>query len=510
MANVTSCKDVYAFLDGVHSRAVTTALSDADLAMLGQLGILEVLNADQYAKLTQDLATLDAGRATIGQEMADRARLAAQVRADQARTHSILFHFEGQERRQAATDQANKDAAALQAEDRDLTAREQQFNALLFQRALMDNLTPFPGGYVALTGFGTLQWRDLGLRLYRAADLDFSAYWKEAQDVSQQLNGIADGGAAYLQQLAPRLPRADRSYLWAIAIGLSKSQPDFARGTNAFLDAYNGISGLAHNDENRLMSAEILAAIPRPIAESLPALGTLEHDVRKAGVAKESSLGVASVLLLGQRQDGTFAVPELKNYLGVTRSFESAALLAIVNRPFEELATKFNALRSLFASWGFQPSEDVELASSYLTISDLPADGISTKLTILSRGLVTYLEYPLVAAAILASIPVLEANETLNLLEHAYEIIGRRAMPMSQAELICLAVRMVHGIRNETVSGLDSTAAAAKGPAGVVYGRGPGFFFVPIIVLHGSYYSTFGGFGGAHPGHVHAFGGSVG
>lgn len=150
----------------------------------------------------------------------------------------------------------------------------------------------------------------------------------------------------------------------------------------------------------------------------------------------------------------------------------------------------------------------MELAASFLTLSDLPADGISTKLTILSRSLIAYLQYPLVASAILASIPVLEANETLNLLEHAYEIIGRRAMPMSQAELLCLAVRMIHGIRSETVGGLDTTATAR--PAGFTYLPTQRFFFVPIVILHGSYYSTFGGFGGAHPGHLHAFGGGMG
>jgi hypothetical protein len=60
------------------------------------------------------------------------------------------------------------------------------------------------------------------------------------------------------------------------------------------------------------------------------------------------------------------------------------------------------------------------------------------------------------------------------------------------------------------VSGLDATAAAARAPVGFTYMRGPGFFFVPIIVMHGSYYSTYGSFGGAHPGHAHGFGGSVG
>jgi hypothetical protein len=507
---MTVCKDVYAFLVGVRNRSVTTTLPDADVTTLQQLGIVKVVTAAEYAQITRDLAGLGTDRDAIAQEIEDRNRLAAQLWEEKKRTHSILFHLEGRERRQAQMDAEAADTGKVQAEESDLAARQQRFDALIAARSMMDTLAPYGGRYVGLTGFGAMQWRDLGLRLYRASDLDFSAYWQQAQQVARELNGIAARSAEYVAQLSRPLSTSDRSYLWAIGVGLAKTQADVTQGASAFVAAYASIGGLAHNDENRLMSAEILTNLPRPIGDTLPWLTRLEKDVRGVGVPKPSALGVASILLLGQRQDGTFATAELQSFLRLTRSFESAALLAIVNRPFDELAGKFSALRSLFASWGYQPSEDMELAASYLTLSDLPADGISTKLTILTRGLQTYLEYPLVAASILASIPVFEANETLNLLEEAYEIIGRLAMPMSQAELICLAVRMIHGIRNETVSGLDSTAAAARTPVGFTYRPGMGFFFVPIIVLHGSYYSTFGGLAGAHPGHVHAFGGSVG
>ena len=165
----------------------------------------------------------------------------------------------------------------------------------------------------------------------------------------------------------------------------------------------------------------------------------------------------------------------------------------------------------MFASWGYEPSEDVELSSAYLTVSELPVEGVSTKLAIISKGLHAYLQYPLVASAILAAIPVLEANETLNILEQAYEIVGRRAMPMTPPELICLAVRMVHGVRPQTIQSLDTTATPTASSAARGYYYGPGFFFVPIFIAHGAYYSTYSGIGGAHPGHAHfAAGGFTG
>ena len=80
-------------------------------------------------------------------------------------------------------------------------------------------------------------------------------------------------------------------------------------------------------------------------------------------------------------------------------------------------------------------------------------------------------------------------------------MVGRRAAGLSQTELICLAVRMVHGIRNELVGTLDATAAAT--PRAGAFGVVPRPFFLPIVIAHGAYYSTFGGIGGVHPGHVH-------
>jgi hypothetical protein len=372
----------------------------------------------------------------------------------------------------------------------------------------MDTMIPLGTGYVGLTGFGLVQSRDLGFRLYRLSDAPFTAYWDQAKQIRQEMDSLALGGQSYVTGLAGPLTGVDRSYLWAIGIGLAQIQPDPTKGGPAFLSAYTSLGTLSSNVENRLMSAEMLTTSPQPLDANLGALGQLDGEVRKAGVPKESSLGVASILLLGRRADGTYATENLTHFLQLTKSFESAALLAIVNRPYADMSQKFAQLRALFGAWGFAPSEDVELSSAYLSMSELPVDGINTKLAILSKGMGAYLQYPLVAASILASIPVLEANDTLNLLEQAYGIIGRTAGGLSQAELICLAVRMIHGIRSETITGVDSTATVVPAPVGAAYyAYGPRFFFVPIIIAHGAYFSTYSAFGGAHPGHAHFSGG---
>ena len=508
---MTNCQDIFDFLNGVANRQITTTLPDADLASLQDLKIVQRLTAEQYAQLVQSVQAVGADQAAIQQESAARAQLAASVSEEDSHTHSILFHLEGQEKRSQDEAKDAQDQSALKSTDADLARRIQEFNALLAQRSMLDTLSAYGGGYVGLTTSGLLELSQLRLRMYRVSGLPFTAYWAESQQIRQDFENLATLGARYVAGLSGALSPVDPGYLWSIGVGMAKVQPDPSMGGPAFLEAFRQLGPLTSNNENRLMSAEILTSARGDLASALPSLTSLVRFVEKSGVPKESSLGVASVLLLGQRADGTFATDPLESYLQLTRSYESAALLAIVNRPVPEISQKFSFLRSLFGSWGYDSSEDTELASAYLTLSDLPADGVNTKLAIISKGLGAYLQYPLVASAILAAVPVLEANESLNLLEEAYQIVGRYATPLSPPELICLAVRMVHGVRPQTIQNLDTTATAAPVTGAPSYLYGPRFFFVPIFVAHGAYYSTFSGIGGAHPGHAHfAAGGFTG
>jgi len=505
---MTNSQAVYDFLSGIRNRQVSATLAPEDLALLQQMNLVQTLAADQYAAAQSEVASLDASRAAIAQEDQERDRLSYVVQQEDAKTHSIRFAFEGHDKKTAALQQEAQDRAALQAATGEEATREQQFNQLLAKKSFLDTLVPSAGGYVGLTGAGLVELRDMTVRMYRISDVPFATYIQQSQQIDRELNELSDRGAQYAASLAAPLVAYDRSEVWATSLGLAKLQPNVAQGAQALLDAWSALHHLTSNEENRLMSAEIVTAVPQGLDASIPQLEELEKEVRHLGVPKESSLGVASMMLLGRRQDGTYATSTLPSFLQMTKSYESAALLAIVNQPIQDLWQKFSTLRGLFNSWGFSASEDVELASAFLSLSELPVQGLDTKLGIITRGMGTYLQYPLVASAILAAIPTLEANETLSLLEKAYEVVGRRAMPMSEPELICLAVRVIHGIRDETIGQLDTTAAArAVPPAPMGYMYGPRFFFVPVIVAHGSYFSTFSGVGGVHPGHAHVMGG---
>ncbi len=504
---MASCNEVAAFLQQVAARSVTSPLAPADVDALAQYKLVRRLSKDELSQVEQQVATIQAAQLALAQAAAQRQQQAGEVSKDLRQSHSILFHLEGVDHQHAHLEHLQQEEEALKVLDEGLVKRQQEFAQLLVDRALLNSVAPFNGGFLAITTRGRLALRDLNARLYRVGDQPFPSYWTEATRVDDELLTIANASAQVESPLATELPSVERSYLWAVALGLVKSGGDPNTRLRAYLDAYHRLHDLSENVENLLMSAEILAVLPRPLDDAVEWLGALMREVDELGVPAPAQLGVASILLLGERADGTFATDMLRGYLTNTPSFEAAALLAVWNKPYEELSARFAYLKSLVASWGYSASEDTELSSAYLAASDLPADSVAPKLAILSRGLAGYLQYPLVAAAILASIPVLEANETLNLVEKAYEILGQRTGPMAQAELITFAVRAIHGIEVRTVDELDTTARAPLTPPGFSYANVPPRIWLPVFIAHNSYYATFSGIGGPHPGHVHAWGG---
>ena len=506
---MADCNHVAAFLQGVTARSIPATPSDADLAQLQELGLVELLTADGVKQLQDEVAQLEAAHAAIAQEDARIAQMAEEISADTRKTHSILFHLQGVDKEEAAVDHLHEEQEALQSLEADRAKREAEFAQLLVKKGELDQMCPLGDRFVAITTAGRVALRDLNVALYRVGDQEFSSYWTQAQAIDGELGTIVNQAAALHVPLADALPDLDPVYLWAVAIGMAKMKGPPEQQVPLFLEAYRTVWPLTSNLENRLLAAEVIGGLGQPVANSADLLRGLIQNVEALGVHPDAALGVAAILLSGRRADGTFATDPLAQFLRLTPSYESAALLAIVNKPFADLQTTFSSLKALFASWGYSISEDTELSSAYLTVSELPVETVGTKMAILARGVGAYLEYPLVAAAILASIPVLEANETLNLLEKAYEILGQRTGPLSPAELITLAVRTIHGVNVRSVNELDPTQTTPATYPSFSYYNAPPRFWVPLVVIHGNYFATYSAIGGVHPGHVHVVGGGA-
>jgi hypothetical protein len=261
------------------------------------------------------------------------------------------------------------------------------------------------------------------------------------------------------------------------------------------------------------MAAEIMTALSGEDIQSLVSVLTgLDNQFRGQGIPKEISAGVAATIMAGREYDGTYPTDRFAQFNKVTTSYEAAAILAVMNLPYGDLTAKFQSFRSVFTSWGYMASEDTEIASAFLAIGELDADEVGEKLKYVVEQLKNYLEYPLVAAAILASIPVFEAHEVLDLMEKAVTLLSAYVAGAERSELVALSVRMIHGVRNELVKEVDPTAKITDTPVQFTYASAPGLFYwySPIILAHSSYNSTFRAMGGFHPAHAHGIGGFAG
>jgi hypothetical protein len=528
------CGEVRAFLSQVGDRQEPIAvIPPVDVDYLSANGYVERTTKEDRDK---GLAEVTRISQMIGQANAERAE-AGQVegvlKQDEKKEHSFVFHFEKEEAKEQLREKIATEETALSKDEAELAQMDAAVNALIEEKSRIDRMAAYDGGYVSLTGLGTVVLNDLNVRNYRVSDEEFPEFALETKATYAELRTIADRASSYAL-LIKRLVRdiekvvdytgrdageltqevaEATSLMWATAIGLAKLRGDTEQLGQRFTQAVNGVWTLDSTTPNKLMAAEIMTALTGQDVSALESdLKNLEKEVRRQGVPKELSAGVAAAIMAGRRFDGTYPMDRFAQFRQMTKSYEAAAILAAMNVPFDGLNAKFQGFRSTFTSWGYMTSEDTEVASAFLAIGELEVNEVEEKLKYIELQLRNYLEYPLVAAAILASIPVFEAHEALDLMEKAVTLLSGYVSGLERSVLVALAVRMIHGVRNELVKQIDPTATITSTPVQFTYAPHPGLFvwFRPVIIAHSSYHATFSGMGGFHPAHSHGIGGFAG
>jgi len=513
------CSVVRTFFSQIAGKSVSMQIPEADTNFLTTNGYISVMQKEQYDQALAEISNLAKENEELAREEAEKRSARALLEEDEGKIHSILFHFKSEENQKAELERAETQRNVVSKEEADVVEKESKIRELLQKKSMIDRMVPYDGRYVSLTSLGVITLNDLNVRNYRVSETEFSDFIQERISTFSELRTIAHKGGYYVSVLNNEFPSTELSELWSVSIGLGKLQGDPNQISERFLLVLDMLQEFKSNLENKLMAAEIMTAskvdpsqVPansdlQSLAESLKSLeDKARHD---AHVPKELSAGVAATILFARRYDGTFPIDKLVEFSKMTRSSESAAILSVLEVPVDQISNKFMQFRSLFGSWGYGESEDTDLASAYLSISDFTRDEVKDKMNIILDALKNYLEYPLVATAILTSVPTLEANETLDLMEKASTLLGNYAPSLERSELISLSVRMIHGIKNELVKALDPTARITVTPIQFTYVPSIVFFRyrTPLILAHSYYHSTFSALGGAHPAHVHGFGG---
>ena len=533
LAPIMKCGEVRTFLSQLFDRVDSiTRVPAADLEYLSASGYVLMTTKDDYGKKANDVARLSQIMAQIETEKSREQQAQTDLQQDVRKEHSFKFHFEGKEEQGQLQERIQEETGAISSEESGLRLMEATVNELIQEKSVVDRMVAYDGVYLSLTGLGTLVFNDLSVRYYRVADQEFPDFIAEIKATYAELRSIADKATSYARWVKPQVPEiADLdesengdngdgdqglSLLWSTGIGLAKLQGDTATIGRRFTDALSALRTFDSTLPNKLMAAEIMAALSSQDVQILGAtLRNLDEQLRHQGVPKEQSAGVAATIMAGRRFDGTYPIGRFSQFKHLTKSSEAASILAIMNVPVDGLSSKFQQFRSLFTSWGYTTSEDTEISSAFLGIGELNPDEVEEKLKYIIEQLQNYLQYPIVAAAILASIPVFEAHEVLDLMEKAATLLSGYATTyatgLERSELVAMAVRMIHGVRNEIVKEIDPTAKITGTPVQFTYGPHPLFFgYYPVIIAHGSYHSMFSGMGGFHPAHSHGVGGFAG
>ena len=528
------CSEARAFLSQVNdAQEPISPLPASDLDYLCGNGFVLRTAKEDYDKSLTELARLSQLIDQAKEEHVEVERAEGTLQQDERKEHSFTFRFEGKETKEALHLKVETETTELSKEEAELAQTGATVNALIEEKSTIDRMVAYDGGYLSLTGTGTIALNDLNVRNYRVTEDEFADFLSEIRATYDELRTIAERGSVYALDIKRTVPEIEAvldykgkdagelsqdaaeatSMVWGTAIGLAKLRGDTDQIGQRFVQAVNNVWNLDSTTQNKLMAAEIMTALG---SQDIDALGSdlkdLEKEVRRLSVPKELSAGIAAAIMAGRRFDGTYPTDSFDKFRQVTKSYEAAAILAVMNIPFDGLNAKFQAFRSTFASWGYMVSEDTEVASAFLAIGELDAGEVTEKLQYIVLQLRNYLEYPFVAAAILASIPVFEVHETLDLMEKAVTLLSGYISGLERSVLVALAVRMIHGVRNELVRKVDPTATITPTPIQFTYLPYPGLFiwFHPVIIAHSAYHATFSGMGGFHPAHSHGVGGFVG
>jgi hypothetical protein len=527
------CSAVRTFLSQINDREEPiTLVPSVDLDYLFVNGYVLKTSKEDHDKGVDNVAKLSQMITQVNAEKAEEGQAGSALGQDERKEHSFLFHFEGKEEKAELLERIQSETAVVSREESEISAIEANVNSLIQEKSMIDRMVEYAGEYLSLTGLGTVTLSDLSVRNYRAADQEFPNFLTEMKATYAELRSIADKASSYVALLKPRVPGIEDasvlrargieeeeymakspSLLWGTAIGLAKLQGDANQIGERAIQALDALLHFDSTTPNKLMAAEIMTALGSQDVQSLASvLKTLNDQIRKQDVPKELSAGVAAIIMAGRRFDGTYPVDRFVQFRQLTQEYEAASIMAVMNLPYEDLSWKFEGFRRLFTSWGYMASEDVEIASAFLAIGELKVDEVNEKLKYIVEQLKNYLEYPLVAAAILASIPVFDSHEALDLMEKAVTLLSGYTTGLEKSELVALAVRMIHGVRNELVKEIDPTAKIAETPVQFTYASHPGLFiwYHPVIIAHASYHSTFSGMGGFHPAHSHGVGGFAG
>ncbi len=258
------CNDVRSFLSQISDKSVSIQVQQSDIDFLSTSGYLTVMPKDDYNKAAAQVANMTQMNMDLQNEAVEARTADATLAAEQRKTHSILFHFEGRDRREADLAALESQRNIVSKEEADVVAKDSAIKQLIQTKSAIDRMVPYDGEYLSLTGLGVVTLNDLNVRNYRVADNEFSQFIEETRETSSELRSIAERGQFEASGLRTAFPEADFSQLWSVSIGLAKLQGDPNQINQSFRLALGILQHFKSTLDNKMMAAEIMTSLTPP------------------------------------------------------------------------------------------------------------------------------------------------------------------------------------------------------------------------------------------------------
>ena len=298
------CSEVRTFLSQLYDRVdPITPVPQTGLEYLSGNGYVLVTSKDDYVKKANDVARLSQIMTQIDAEKSSEQQAQTDLQQDVGKEHSFKFHFESKEEQIQLQERIQEETAAVSSEGTSLVSMEATVNELIQEKSLVDRMVAYAGQYLSLTDLGTLVFNDLNVRNYRVADQEFPDFITEIKATYAELRSIADKATSWVRWVRPQVlgiedleftengdgdngNEAD-SLLWNTGIGLAKLQGDPGQVSGRFIDALSALRTFNSTLPNKLMAAEIMAALSSQDVQSLgTTLRELDQQLRHQGVPK--------------------------------------------------------------------------------------------------------------------------------------------------------------------------------------------------------------------------------
>ena len=145
------CNDARTFCSQIAAKSVSMQIPQADLDYLSTSGYVSVMPKADYDQAQAEVSNLTQMNLNLQNEVVAERQAETALHQGEKKTHSILFHFEGGEKKQAELQNVQDERVIVLREQTEITQTDSRIKELILKKSTIDRMVPYDGQYVSLT-----------------------------------------------------------------------------------------------------------------------------------------------------------------------------------------------------------------------------------------------------------------------------------------------------------------------------------------------------------------------